>query len=101
MKDNKNQGIFLTFKPKDSKVNGFDDHHFSVEATVKEAVGSVEDATIDTKSNNYIIKVKTEVQAQKLLRLRKLKDGFRIKVEKHVKLNHSKAIMMLKNTRVW
>lgn len=93
----KSGGIFLIIKPKDDKASGFKDHHFAVEATVKECVGAIEDATIDTKTGNYVIKVKTEGQANKLSKVKKLKDGFKIKVERHGKLNSSKAVIRCKH----
>lgn len=95
MRETANTGIFLVLKPKDPKVSNFSDHHFSVGETTRELVGvsGIEDATIDNKSGNYILRVRTEAQAAKLLKLKKLKDGFKIKIERHVKLNKSKAII--------
>lgn len=89
-------GIFLQMKPREAGADSFDGHHFEVAATINGQVGSVVDATIDNRTGYYIIRVKHEAQAAKLLKLKKLSDGFAIRVERHVKLNSSKAIIRSK-----
>lgn len=79
--------IHLVVRPKDKGVKGFTDHHFSVGTTVREAIGEVEGAEIDNETENYIVSVKSEAQSKKLLKLRKLDDGFKIRVERHAQMN--------------
>lgn len=89
----KSGGIFLIIKPRETTANGFSNHHFAVESTITGLVGAVEDATIENRTGNYIVKVKHEAQAVKLLKAKKLTDGLCIKVERHDKLNTSKAVI--------
>lgn len=85
--------IHLVVMPKDTKTKGFKDQHFALAETIKEAIGEVDKASIDSKTDNYIVRVKSEEQAKKLLKLKKLKTGFKIKVTKHDKLNTCKVVI--------
>lgn len=96
MSTNKTNTIHLVIRPKDTKVQGFTGHHFSVGATIKEAIVEVVSSKIDKKSENYIIGVRSEAQARKLLRIGKLKDGFKVKIERHEKLNQCRVTIRSK-----
>lgn len=96
--DAKHKGrIFLSMKTKSdkNKEKGFNEHHFAVAETVKEAVGEVAAAQIDNEGN-YMLVVKTEAQAAKLIRIKKLNDGLKVKVERCTNRNQSKAIIYCK-----
>lgn len=82
-----NEGIYVTLRPvdKDSKLDPFE-----VEETVLKAIGAVLEAN-SRKTGDYLIKVRTEEQAHKMTRLKKLQNGIKIKCERHPALNHSKC----------
>lgn len=83
------EGIFVTLRPvgENDKLDPFE-----VEETVNKAIGAVLEAN-SRKAGDYLLKVRTEEQAHKLTRLKKLQNGTKIKCERHPALNQSKCII--------
>lgn len=65
---------------------------FAVGDTVSGAIGYAAKASVDG-AGKYTIRVKSEEQALKLTRTKKLKDGTKVKVERHATLNTAKCII--------
>lgn len=86
-------GVFLTIKPRDTSAKDFGNRHFLLDELVTKLVGAVESASVDPRSGNYVILVRNEIQAERLCRAQKLKDGFKIKVERNTQLNKAKVVI--------
>lgn len=65
---------------------------FAVGDTVTNAIGFIAKATVDA-NGHYTIRTKSDEQAKKLTRLKKLNNGQRIKVERHAILNTAKCVI--------
>lgn len=89
----KMNGVSLTMKPRDTSARGFDNRHFLVEELVVGLVGAVENASVDPRTGDYVIKVNNETQANRLCKAKKLKDGFGVKIERCDRLNKSKVVI--------
>lgn len=83
-------GIFLVLRAIDVETNELDP--FAVAETVDKAVGKVLEATTQ-KSGDYLLRVKSDVQASKLVRLGKLTNGQKVKCALHPTLNYRKCII--------
>lgn len=68
---------------------------FAVGDTVSGAIGYAAKASVDG-AGTYTIRVRSEEQAQKLIRTKKLSDGTKIRVERHATLNSVKCIIQNK-----
>lgn len=71
----------------------FKEHHFSIEKTIKSLVGSVENPYFDKNTGFYHFEAVKDTQAQRLLKLKKLNDGLKVKVEKHQKRNNVRVVI--------
>lgn len=88
-------GVFLTIRPRDTGASAkeFDSRHFLIDELVSKLVGAVESASVDPKTGHYVIKVRSETQAERLCRAQKLGDGFKIKIERCTQLNRSRVVI--------
>lgn len=66
---------------------------FIVGKSVEQAVGKITGATIEAGGDRYILKVRGESQAKKLLALDTLVDGSRVEVQMHPTLNQRMCIV--------
>lgn len=94
MDPNGNQGelVILLMVPKDGQK--FPDNPFIVGRSLEQAIGGkLDDSYTDNKGTRYILKVRSEAKAKKLLAMKKLIDGTDVEVQSHPTLNLVKCVV--------
>ncbi|XP_058817556.1 uncharacterized protein LOC131680859 [Topomyia yanbarensis] len=68
-------------------------HPFSVGKSIQLLIGNAYSATTESKGTKYILKVRQQAHATKLLGMKKLFDGTPVEVTAHPTLNYSRCIV--------
>lgn len=66
---------------------------FIVGKSMKDLVGEIESTTTEANGNKYILRIRSQSQADKLLKMTSLFDGTKITVESHPVLNKRKCVI--------
>lgn len=92
---NSNQGVYFAVIERDDENNPslLGISPFLVGRCVKSAVGDVEDTRSELDGARYVVKVRGDAKFQRLLSMKCLSDGTKIKVTEHSQLNFSKAVI--------
>lgn len=83
-------GIWLTLRSIDTKRPDLD--IFTVSEDIEELVGDVLDLQ-PQKNGEYLIKVRTEEQANRLVRLKRIKKEQKVKFERHDRMNSCRCVI--------
>lgn len=90
-----NQGVYFAVIERDDEENpslvGISP--FVVARGVKNAVGDYEDSRSEMDGARYVVKVRGNNKMQKLLKMKCLSDGTKVKVVEHAQLNFTKVVI--------